>query len=79
VSESFAALEAQVAKLSSTGEYCYGTSVSMADVCLVPQVYNARRFDCDLEPYPRLTAIADALAETDAFARAAPERQPDAQ
>lgn len=79
VSESFAALEAQIAKLSSTGEYCYGATVSLADVCLVPQVYNARRFDCDLAPYPRLTAIAAALAETDAFARAAPERQPDAE
>lgn len=79
VAESFVALEAQVTKLSATGEFCCGAAVSLADVCLVPQVYNARRFECDLSPYPRLTAISDRLATQAAFAAAAPERQPDAE
>jgi glutathione S-transferase len=47
-------------------------------VCLVPQVYNARRFDCDLAPYPTLVRITDGLNAEPAFARAAPELQPDA-
>jgi maleylacetoacetate isomerase len=77
VAEVFAPLEALVAKFSG-GRYCYGETVSVADVCLVPQVFNARRFDCDLAPYPTLVRIADGLRAEPAFASAAPERQPDA-
>ena len=47
----------------------------MADVCLVPQVFNARRFAVDLTPYPRIVAIDAACREIPAFAAAAPERQ----
>ena len=49
----------------------------MADICLVPQVANARRFDCDLCPYPLLLAIADRAAALPAFARVAPDTQAD--
>ena len=52
--------------------------MTLADVCLVPQVFNARRFDCDLTPYPTLVRIADGLRDEPAFAAAAPGRQPDA-
>jgi glutathione S-transferase len=45
----------------------------------VPQVYNARRFDCDLAPYPTIVRIVDGLREEPAFLRAAPEQQPDAE
>ncbi|RME67382.1 MAG: maleylacetoacetate isomerase [Alphaproteobacteria bacterium] len=69
------ALEAMVARAVSEGRYCHGDTVTMADVVLVPQLYNARRFGCDLTPYARLRAIDDALQHLDAFARAAPERQ----
>jgi glutathione S-transferase len=51
----------------------------MADVCLVPQMFNARRFECDLTPYPRLTTIAAALEPHPAFAQAHPAEQPDAE
>ena len=78
IAEGFRALETYVARWSG-GPHCYGDAVSLADICLVPQVYNARRFDCDLEPYPTLVRIADGLAALPAFASAAPERQPDAE
>jgi len=51
----------------------------MADCCLVPQLYNARRFECDLEPYPTLLAIEARCAELAAFRDARPEVQPDAE
>ena len=62
----------------SGGRYCFGDSLTIADVCLVPQMYNARRFACDLAPYPTLVRIAAGLDAEPAFARAAPDRQPDA-
>ena len=77
IAEGFASLEALVRRFSG-GRYCFGDAVSVADVCLVPQVYNGRRFGCDLEPYPTIVRIADGLRADPAFARAAPEGQPDA-
>jgi maleylpyruvate isomerase len=77
VAESFRGLEALL-RQSSGGTFCFGDAVSLADVCLVPQVYNARRFGCDLAPYPTLVRIADSLRALPAFARAAPENEPDA-
>ena len=78
ISQGFAALEQRLSKDRRTGEYVFGDTPTVADVCLVPQVFNARRFKCDLGAYPKLIRIADRAAEIDAFARAAPERQPDA-
>ena len=60
------------------GPYCFGNRVTLADLCLVPQLVNARRFGVDLR-WPRLLAIDDACLALDAFARAAPDRQPDAE
>jgi maleylacetoacetate isomerase len=77
IAEAFGPLEALVLRFSG-GRYCYGDALSLADVCLVPQIYNARRFSCDLTPYPSLVRIADGLSSEPAFAAAAPERQPDA-
>jgi maleylacetoacetate isomerase len=77
VAEAFRPLETFVASFSG-GRYCFGDSLSLADVYLVPQMVNARRFRCDLAPYPTLVRIAQALEQEPAFARAAPERQPDA-
>ncbi|HEY0684082.1 MAG TPA: maleylacetoacetate isomerase [Steroidobacter sp.] len=78
VSEGFRGLEQQVARYSSEQRYCFGDSLSLADVCLVPQMYNARRFDTDLTPFPKLVAISTHLESLSAFAAAKPEAQPDA-
>jgi maleylacetoacetate isomerase len=72
----FDALEALLA--GEEGPYAFGAEVSLADTCLVPQVYNARRFNVPLEAYPRLVAVADACNRLPAFEQALPERQPDA-
>lgn len=61
---------------SATGRFCHGDMPTMADFCLVPQVYNARRWDVDLSACPRLVAIDQNCAEIEAFARAHPDRTP---
>lgn len=60
------------------GDFLYGDDVSLADVFLVPQLYNARRFGVDLVHFPRLLEIEHRTEELEAFRRAKPERQPDA-
>jgi maleylpyruvate isomerase len=57
---------------------CFGAEPTLADICLVPQMYNARRFACDLSAVPRLVAIDAAACMLPAFAQSAPEAQPDA-
>jgi glutathione S-transferase len=54
----------------------FGKDITLADVLLVPQIYNARRFDVPLGEYPRLVAVSDACNELQAFIDAAPENQP---
>jgi maleylacetoacetate isomerase len=58
--------------------FCFGEQPSLADICLIPQLYNARRFNSDLSAVPRLVAIDAAARALPAFAKAAPEAQPDA-
>jgi maleylacetoacetate isomerase/maleylpyruvate isomerase len=72
-------LEELARRHSGDHRHLYGGAVTLADVCLVPQLYNARRFRCELGAYPTLTAIGDALAALPAFALARPEAQPDAE
>ena len=76
VAEGFGAIETMLAR--SAGAFCVGDAPSLADVCLVPQVYNGRRYECDLAPYPTIRRIDERCRQIEAFARAAPERQPDA-
>ena len=61
-----------------SGTYAYGDSVTFADLCLIPQLYNARRFAVDLEKYPLFIEIEKRLSELPAFADAHPDQQPDA-
>ena len=75
VREGFDALEAMVAP----GPYAHGADVTLADICLVPQVANARRLKVPLDPYPKIVAIDAACAQLTAFEEARPERQPDAE
>jgi len=73
------ALERQLAASPDTGLFCHGDTPTMADCCLVPQLYNARRFECDLAPYPTIVAIGERCEAMAAFRNARPEEQPDAQ
>jgi len=73
------ALETRLVREPSTGKFCHGSTPTIADVCLVPQLANARRVDLDLAPYPTLLAIETACNALPAFAAAAPTRQPDAE
>lgn len=76
IATSFAPLEEIAA--AGGGPYLMGAAVTLADCCLAPQMYNARRFSVDLGPYPALVAADFALAELDAFRAARPEAQADA-
>ncbi|MBL6429129.1 MAG: maleylacetoacetate isomerase [Maritimibacter sp.] len=58
------------------GDFCYGDGVTMADICLVPQLYNARRWEVDLAPLPKIRHISDRLDEIPAFAAAHPDLAP---
>ncbi len=73
------ALETSLARDKATGRFCHGDAPTLADICLVPQVANARRFSIDLAPYPTLTRIEAACLALPAFAVAAPAKQPDAE
>jgi len=75
----FEALEISLARDSATGRFCHGDVPTIADICLVPQVANARRFDIDLSPFPTLVRLDAACQSLPAFADAAPARQPDAE
>jgi maleylacetoacetate isomerase len=75
----FEALERQLSRDPATGRYCHGDTPTLADVCLVPQLANARRMGVDIGPYPTLARIETACVALPAFAAAAPEKQPDAE
>ncbi len=73
----FAALEEQLQQHS--GLYCFGDNVTLADLCLIPQLYNARRFNIELDCYPNILKVERNCMLLDAFIDAQPEKQHDAQ
>lgn len=77
VATGFSGLEKRLVK--SAGQFCFGDTVSIADVCLIPQVYNALRFDCPMDDYPTINRLNTACLKLEAFDRAAPHNQADAQ
>lgn len=79
VEQGLAALEARVADERRHGRYLLGDAVSLADVALVPQLFNARRFECRLDHVPVLMGVFDRCMELEAFSDAQPARQPDAE
>ena len=64
---------------NESGPFCFGDKPTLADLCLVPQLANARRFGVDVSAYPRLLKVEAAAKENKAFADAAPDKQPDAE
>jgi maleylacetoacetate isomerase len=77
IQQGFVALERMLEH--TAGTYCVGDAVTMADLCLVPQVYNARRFKVDLSAFPLISRIDATLSALPAFVAAHPDKQPDAQ
>jgi maleylacetoacetate isomerase len=76
ITAGFAAIEARLAE--TAGRHAIGDAITLADICLVPQTYNARRFEVDLSPFPRIVAADAAARAHPAFDAAAPEKQSDA-
>lgn len=79
IKEGIEAIESTLADDAATGTFCHGARPSLADVCLVPQVANARRFDCPLDSYLTVCRIEAACLALPAFDQARPENQPDAE
>ena len=78
MAQGLAAVEAMLADNVATGAFCHGDTPGLADLCLVPQLYNASRWGLSLAPYPTIGRIQAACQALPAFQAAAPERQPDA-
>jgi maleylacetoacetate isomerase len=78
VMEGFTALEKLLAGNPATGRFCHGDQPTLADLCLVPQVFNARRFEVDMQSFPIIARIDAECMKHKAFADAAPEKQSDA-
>lgn len=79
IHDGMAKLEADLTGGTRAGRFCHGDTPTMADCCLVPQVFNAQRYKCDLSHVPTVLEIFDECMKLDAFQRAQPSRQPDAE
>jgi maleylpyruvate isomerase len=77
VADGLAKFEADVAR--GAGKFCHEDSPGLADCCLVPQIFNAKRYQCDLAPYPITMRVFEACMQLEAFDRAQPSKQPDAE
>jgi maleylacetoacetate isomerase len=77
IADGLSKLEADLA--ASSGRFCHGEAPTMADCCLVPQIFNAKRYNSDLAPYPVTMRVFDNCMKVEAFDRAQPSKQPDAE
>lgn len=73
------AVERMLASSPVPGRFCFGDTPTLADICLIPQIYNAQRFDCDLTQFKEIGRIVQACTALDAFSKASPEQQADAE
>lgn len=78
VAQGFDGVEPLLADSDDTGKFCHGDTPGLADICLVPQVFNAQRFDCDFASYPTISRIFDQCMAVEAFDLAQPSKQPEA-
>jgi maleylacetoacetate isomerase len=79
ISDGLMKFEADLANAKAAGRYCHGDTPTMADCCLVPQIFNAERYQCDTAPYPATMRVFAQCMKLDAFERAQPSKQPDAE
>jgi maleylacetoacetate isomerase len=79
IADGFAKIEAELAGAPEAGRYCHGDSPTMADCCLVPQVFNAKRYEFDAKQYPTTMRVFEECMKLTAFDRAQPSKQPDAE
>lgn len=77
--QGLAAVETMLARDERVGRFCFGDTPGLADCCLIPQIANAQRLNCDLSAMPTIMRINETCLSLEAFARAAPARQPDAE
>ncbi|MCO4889924.1 maleylacetoacetate isomerase [Cupriavidus sp. WGtm5] len=75
----FASLQANLERSGKAGRFCFGDTPTLADLCLVPQVFNAQRFNIDVARYPAIAKIYEACMALPAFQKAEPKSQPDAE
>ena len=78
IADGFRMLESFLLDNKKSGKYCFRDQITMADCCLVPQVFNAQRYKCDLAPYPTVMRIHEACMQLEPFIQAQPSKQPDA-
>ena len=78
IADGLAKLEAELAR-GGTGRFSHGDAPGMADCCLVPQIFNAKRYNCELAPYPTTMRVFEQCMKLEAFDRAQPSKQPDAE
>ena len=79
IADGLARYEADLVNTGGTGRFCHGDTPSMADCCLAPQIFNARRYQCDTAPYPATMRVFAECMKLEAFDRAQPSKQPDAE
>ena len=79
IADGLTKFEADLAKARATGKFCHGDTPTMADCCLVPQIFNAQRYQCDTAPYPTAMRVFAECMKLEAFDRAQPSKQPDAE
>ena len=77
ITEGFTALETELARSEFTGKFCHGDTPTFADLCLVPQVFNAKRFNVPMDAYPNINRIMENCEALEAFTKAHPANQPD--
>lgn len=78
ITEGFTGLEQQLVTSEMTGEFCHGNSPTIADLCLIPQVFNAKRFNTPMDNFPTINRIVASCEALTAFEKAHPDQQPDA-
>jgi len=78
IADGFRMMESFLVENQRSGKFCFHDQITMADCCLVPQVFNAQRYHCDLKPYPTVMQIYDACMKLEPFIQAQPSKQPDA-